>query len=86
MRPAATGHSQHRGRARYAGRTAVNVNFEQQLMLTVGFFACAGRTATSSRRTNSPTSTAAGLSLNGKPWTWPDDTFGIASAPRPTAG
>jgi high affinity Mn2+ porin len=66
---------------RYASRTGVNVNFEQQLVPNIGFFARAGwadGNVEPFEFTDVDRTASAGLSLNGKLWNRPNDAFGIA--------
>src|SRR5262249_38326364 len=66
---------------RYASRTGVNLNLEQQLMPNVGFVADAGWADGNVELyefTDIDRTASAGLSLNGKLWNRPDDTFGVA--------
>jgi high affinity Mn2+ porin len=66
---------------RYASRSGVNVNFEQQVFPDVGFFARAGFAGGNVEPyefTDIDRTASAGFSLGGKLWGRPDDTFGIA--------
>jgi high affinity Mn2+ porin len=66
---------------RYASRRGVNVNFEQQVVPNVGFFARAGFTGGDVEPyefTDIDRTASVGFSLNGKLWGRPEDTFGIA--------
>jgi high affinity Mn2+ porin len=66
---------------RYTSRTGVNVNFEQQIVPNIGFFARAGWTDGNVEPyefTDIDRTASAGLSLSGKLWNRPDDTIGIA--------
>jgi len=66
---------------RYASRSGVNLNFEQQIVPNVGFFARAGFAGGNVEPyefTDIDRTASAGLSLAGKLWGRPDDTFGIA--------
>jgi high affinity Mn2+ porin len=67
---------------RYQSRTGVNLNFEQQIVPNVGFFARAGwadGNVEPYEFTDIDRTVSAGLSLNGKLWNRPDDTVGMAS-------
>jgi high affinity Mn2+ porin len=66
---------------RYTSRSGVNVNFEQQVVANVGVFAHAGfadGNVESYDFTDIDRTAAVGLSLAGKLWDRPNDTFGIA--------
>jgi high affinity Mn2+ porin len=66
---------------RYASRSGVNVNFEQQVMPNVGVFARAGFAGGNVEPyefTDVDQTASVGLSLAGKLWGRPDDTFAIA--------
>ena len=66
---------------RYASRSGFNVNFEQQIVPNVGFFARAGFAGGNVEPyefTDIDQTASAGLSLAGKMWGRPDDTFGLA--------
>jgi high affinity Mn2+ porin len=66
---------------RYASRSGVNVNFEQQVVPNVGVFARAGfadGNVETYEFTDVDRTASAGLSLGGKLWGRPDDTFAIA--------
>ena len=67
---------------RYASRSGVNVNFEQQIVPNVGFFARAGfadGNVEPYEFTDIDRTASAGFSFAGKLWGRPDDSFGIAS-------
>jgi high affinity Mn2+ porin len=66
---------------RYASRSGVNVNFEQQIIPNVGVFARAGfadGNVEPYEFTDVDQTASVGLSLAGKLWGRPDDTFAIA--------
>ena len=66
---------------RYASRSGINVNFEQQVIANVGFFARAGFAGGNVEPyefTDIDRTASVGFSLGGKLWGRPDDTFGIA--------
>jgi high affinity Mn2+ porin len=66
---------------RYASRPGVNVNLEQQIMPDVGVFARFGWAdgrVEPFEFTDIDRTASAGLSLGGKLWGRPDDTFGLA--------
>ena len=64
---------------RYTNRSGISVNVEQQLVPNVGFFARAGVASGDIEPYEFPTLiVAAGLSVSGKQWGRPHDTFGIA--------
>jgi high affinity Mn2+ porin len=66
---------------RYASRSGVNVNFEQQVVPNIGVFARAGFAGGNVEPyefTDVDQTASAGLSLAGKLWGRPDDHFGIA--------
>ncbi len=67
---------------RYASRSGINVNFEQQLVPNVGFFARAGfanGNVEPYEFTDIDRTASAGFSFNGKLWGRPDDVLGIAA-------
>lgn len=67
---------------RYASRSGVNVNFEQQLVPNIGFFARAGYASGNVEPfefTDIDRTASAGFSFNGKLWDRPDDAVGIAA-------
>jgi len=66
---------------RYASRSGVNVNFEQQVVPDVGVFARAGFAGGDVEPyefTDIDRTASAGMSFGGKLWGRPDDTIGIA--------
>jgi high affinity Mn2+ porin len=66
---------------RYQSRTGININFEQQIVPHVGFFARAGWADGSVEPyefTDVDRTASIGLQLNGKLWSRPDDLFGVA--------
>jgi len=66
---------------RYRSRSGVSFNMEQQLVENVGFFARAGFASGGVEPyefTDVDRTAAAGVSLSGKGWGRPDDTFGFA--------
>lgn len=66
---------------RYTSRSGISVNVEQQLVPNVGFFARAGIASGAIEPyefSDIDRTIAAGLSVSGKQWGRPDDTFGIA--------
>jgi high affinity Mn2+ porin len=66
---------------RYRSRSGINVNFEQQLVPNIGFFARAGfadGNVEPYEFTDIDRTASAGTSFGGKLWNRPDDTFGIA--------
>jgi high affinity Mn2+ porin len=66
---------------RYQGRGGVSVNLEQQIVPDVGLFARAGWAngdVEPYEFTDIDRTVSAGLSVQGKRWQRPDDTFGIA--------
>ena len=66
---------------RYRSRAGVHLNLEQQINPAVGFFARAGvanGNAEPYEFTDIDRTISAGVSVNGKSWGRPDDTFGIA--------
>ena len=65
----------------YRGRGGVSMNLEQQLTETIGVFARAGLANGDIEPydfTDVDRTAAAGVSINGKQWGRPDDTFGVA--------
>jgi high affinity Mn2+ porin len=67
---------------RYAGRPGVNLNVEQGLVANVGIFGrvgWAGGQVEPFEFTDIDRTASAGLSLAGKRWGRPDDTFGLAA-------
>jgi high affinity Mn2+ porin len=65
----------------YSSRTGASLNIEQQIMPNVGIFARAGfanGNVETFEFTDIDRTASAGLSLGGKLWGRPDDTFGIA--------
>jgi high affinity Mn2+ porin len=65
----------------YQSRPGVSLNLEQQVTETVGLFARAGWADGNVEpwdNTDIDRTIETGVSLNGKPWNRPDDTFGIA--------
>ena len=65
----------------YQSRPGVSLNLEQQINETVGVFARIGYTDGSVEPwdfTDIDRTLAGGVSISGKPWGRPDDTFGIA--------
>jgi high affinity Mn2+ porin len=66
---------------RYASRSGISVNLEQQVSSDLGVFARAGWANGDFEPfafTDIDRTVAAGLALNGKRWARPDDTFGLA--------
>jgi len=65
----------------YTSRTGISLNLEQQLMPNLGFFARAGLADGAIEPfdyADIDSTVAAGLSISGKQWGRPDDTWGIA--------
>lgn len=65
----------------YTSRTGISLNLEQQLTPNLGFFARAGLADGDVEPfdfTDIDSTVAAGLSISGKQWGRPDDTWGIA--------
>jgi high affinity Mn2+ porin len=65
----------------YTSRGGISLNLEQQLTPSLGFFARAGLADGNVEPfdfTDIDSTVAAGLSVSGKPWGRPDDTWGIA--------
>jgi high affinity Mn2+ porin len=66
---------------RYTSRAGVNVNFEQQIAEGIGAFArfgLADGNVEPYEFTDVDRTASAGLSISGKRWNRPDDTFGVA--------
>ena len=74
---------------RYASRPGVSVNLEQQVTETVGVFARAGWADGNVEPwdfTDIDRTASAGVSINGKQWGRPDDTFGVAGVVNGISG
>jgi high affinity Mn2+ porin len=74
---------------RYTSRSGVSVNLEQQIASDLGVFARAGVASGNVEPyefTDIDRTIAAGLSLNGKRWGRPDDTFGLAGVVNGISG
>ena len=66
---------------RYASRPGVSMNFEQQVVPNVGMFGRVGWADGSTEPyefTDVDRTASLGLSVSGKAWSRPDDTFGLA--------
>jgi high affinity Mn2+ porin len=68
---------------RYGSRPGVSLNFEQQVVPNIGMFGRVGWADGSTEPyefTDIDRTASAGLSISGKQWDRPDDTFGLAGA------